>query len=134
MAPAQSRPSSDAAELKCERNQRINAALARGNALKKAKEQKEQTYTKDTLLLEDGSCTITLGSLMESEQLDFAKAVQVMHQFRAEASPAAKVPEHPKQPAELPKPAAKGGLKIAPTKPLSPQTSPAESVETQATG
>ena len=61
----------------------INACLARGKALRKL--QASVKFGPETLLLPDGSCDLTLGSLMEAEGLSYTDAVSVMMKFRKEA-------------------------------------------------
>ena len=66
---------------------RLKATLERGNALRKAAAvASKPAYDRNTRLLPDESCEITLGSLMDAEQLSFEEAVSVMEQFRAEAA------------------------------------------------
>ena len=84
MAPAQSKASSasSGADPKS-RSKALANSFKRENAKKKA--AKEGRFDLSTPLLDDGSCTITLGSLMESEELGYEQAVEVMMRFRAEA-------------------------------------------------
>ena len=72
----------------------INAVLARGKALlnekrERAEKGEQYDWPLTALLLEDGSCDLTLGDLMESEGLSKAKAVKVLLRFRQEAQTAA---------------------------------------------
>ena len=67
------------------RMSRLKATLERGNAMRKAAAGKP-TYDRNTRLLPDESCEITLGSLMDGEKLSFEEVVSVMEQFRAEAA------------------------------------------------
>ncbi|CAE7264481.1 unnamed protein product, partial [Symbiodinium microadriaticum] len=83
MAPAQSKTTSAESESKS-RQKALAASSKRENAKKKA--AKERGIDLSTPLLDDGSCNITLGSLMESENLDFDQAVEVMKRFRSEAT------------------------------------------------
>ena len=82
MAPAQSKASKDAIK---DRKQQLRAEFARGNAMRKHAKETGKEYDLSTPLLDDGTCTITLGSLMESENLKYEEAVEVMKRFRAEA-------------------------------------------------
>ena len=69
--------------------EKLADVFKRGNALRKlrsAAKGASEDYSEDTLLLEDGSCDITLGALMASEGLDKKQAVKVMLQFREESS------------------------------------------------
>ena len=84
MAPAQSKASKDAIK---DRKQQLRAEFARGNAMRKHAKETGKEYDLSTPLLDDGTCTITLGSLMESENLKYEEAVEVMKRFRAEAEP-----------------------------------------------
>ena len=108
----------------------INAVLSRGKAIlaeKKARAEKaaageDYDWPLTTLLLEDGSCDLTLGDLMESERLSKSKAVKVLLRFRQEAEEAASAADaaNPKsgaflpQMAKKPKPASKPGLASLP--------------------
>ena len=99
MAPAQSKASKDAIK---DRKQQLRAEFARGNAMRKHAKETGKEYDLSTPLLDDGTCTITLGSLMESENLKYEEAVEVMKRFRAEAEPEGGHWELPKLPKAKP--------------------------------
>ena len=63
----------------------VKEILATGARLHRMAAEAKKPFTKETLILPDGSCEITIGSLMTSECLTFDQAVEVMHRFRAEA-------------------------------------------------
>ena len=67
--------------------EKLADVFKRGNALRKLRSAAKgfEDFSEDTLLLEDGSCDITLGALMASEGLDKKQAVKVMLQFREES-------------------------------------------------
>eukprot|EP00439_Symbiodinium_sp_Y106_P044717 s4474_g5.t1 len=99
MAPAQSKASKDAIK---DRKQQLRVEFARGNAMRKHAKETGKEYDLSTPLLDDGTCTITLGSLMESENLKYEEAVEVMKRFRAEAEPEGGHWELPKLPKAKP--------------------------------
>ena len=67
----------------------LKQVLAKGKMLHElAKEERGKPLSLDTKLLLDGSCNMTLGSLMSAEGLSYEQAVEVMHRFRSEAAPA----------------------------------------------
>ena len=80
--------------------------LARGVALRRlASQAKSKPIDKNTAVLEDGTCSVTVGSLMKSEGLTFDQALEVLHRFRAEAlggDPKPEMKEHPKSGGFLP--------------------------------
>ncbi|CAE7199851.1 unnamed protein product [Symbiodinium sp. CCMP2456] len=75
--------------------EKLADVFKRGNALRKlrsAARDASEDFSEDTLLLEDGSCDITLGSLMESEGLSKKEAIKVMLQFRLDSGGEEKKP------------------------------------------
>ena len=120
----------DSSEEGGSRMSRLKATLERGNAMRKAAAGKP-TYDRNTRLLPDESCEITLGSLIYAEKLSFEEAVSVMEQFRAEAASEPLGETLPVHAASKPssdvgsgkpdsdsKKARPGALKIAPSVPL----------------
>lgn len=89
MAPAHSKgASSEGSASSKERGRKLKGALARGNALKKLKMNPEDTTIPlDTPLLPD-NMDLTLGSLMASESLTYAQAIEVFLQFEHESKQA----------------------------------------------
>ena len=89
----------DKAAAKAKWHAGVNAALARGKALQKLKadlKKPKPEYSESTLLLEDGSCDLTLGDVMQREGMSLQEAVKVMMAFRAEANGGSEAPVHPK--------------------------------------
>ena len=67
----------------------INAILRKGNIANKILKARKSTLSEKSrneviamLLLEDGSCDMTLGELMANESLSFEDAVDVMNRLR----------------------------------------------------
>ena len=95
-------PEASAEERQTSKHAAVGALLARGKILHKLKQAQakkaatQQDFPLDEPLLLDGSTDMTLGSLMESESLDYAEAVNVMLQFRADTAGEVGDANHPK--------------------------------------
>ena len=98
MAPAHSKAAAkDDGSSASSKRSGLNEALARG---KRLQQEKKNGLTPESLLLDDGSCSMTLAELMDSENLSWGQAQEVCLKFRAEAAQDAV--KHPKAEGILP--------------------------------
>ena len=68
------------------RNDGINAVLRKGKAINAVmKARQDEAKLLDEQLLLDGSCSMTLGQLIQAEGLTLAEGLEVMERLRAEA-------------------------------------------------
>ena len=118
MAPANSKAGSSvsSASSSKERSLKLKGALARGNALRKLKKDpQDPNISLETLLLPDNN-EMTLGSLMTSENLSYAQAIEVFLQFEHENEQAKNAEPEEHEELELPTAAKKPKAKAAPPK------------------